>query len=89
VQEYVLSILGDLLMCFETAFPMIVCVSTRSVAPTMKVAPRTSQASQEGGCGVAGWQGLKMDSGDIADLMPHFMRRSSGVEDNSFPRRGG
>jgi hypothetical protein len=21
-------------------------------------------------------------------LMPHFMRRSSGVEDNAFPRRG-
>jgi hypothetical protein len=32
--------------------------------------PRASQASQEGGCGVAGWQGLNMDSGDITDLTP-------------------
>jgi hypothetical protein len=55
----------------------------------MKVAPRESQASREGGCGVAGWQGLKIDSGDIADLMPHFTRRPSGIEDNVFPRRGG
>jgi hypothetical protein len=55
----------------------------------MKVAPRASQASQEGGCGVAGWQGLKMDSGDIADLMPRFMKRPSDVEDNAFPRKGG
>jgi hypothetical protein len=30
-----------------------------------------------------------MKSGDIADLMPRFMRRPSGVEDNAFPRRGG
>jgi hypothetical protein len=37
---------------------------------------------------VAGWQGLKMDSGDIADLTPHFTRRPSGVEDNAFPKRG-
>jgi hypothetical protein len=28
-----------------------------------------------------------MDSGNIADLMPRFMRRPSGVEDNAFPRR--
>jgi hypothetical protein len=55
----------------------------------MKVAPMASQASREGGCGVACWQGLKMDSGDIADLMPHFTRRPSGVEDNAFSRRGG
>jgi hypothetical protein len=68
---------------------MIVCVSTRLVAPIMKVAPRASQASREGGCGVAGWQGLKMDSGDIADLMPRFTRRPSGIEDNAFLRRGG
>jgi hypothetical protein len=68
---------------------MIVCVSTRLVVPIMKVAPRANQASREGGCGVVGWQGLKMDSGDIADLMPHFTRRSSGVEDNAFPRKGG
>jgi hypothetical protein len=40
----------------------------------MKVAPRASQASREGGCGVAGWQGLKTESGDIADLMPHFKK---------------
>jgi hypothetical protein len=32
-----------------------------------EVVPRTSQASREGGYGVAGWQGLKMDSGDIAE----------------------
>jgi hypothetical protein len=68
---------------------MIVCVSTRLMAPTMKVARRESQASREGGCGVAGWQGLKMDSGDIADLKPHFTRRPSGVENNAFPRREG
>jgi hypothetical protein len=37
----------------------------------MKVAPRASQASREGGCGVVGWQGLKMDSGDIAHLTSH------------------
>jgi hypothetical protein len=36
----------------------------------MKVAPRASQASQEGGCGVAGWQGLKTKCGDIVDLTP-------------------
>jgi hypothetical protein len=36
----------------------------------MKVAPRASQASREGGCGVAGWQGLKTECGDIADLTP-------------------
>jgi hypothetical protein len=36
----------------------------------MKVVPRASQASREGGCGVAGWQGLKTESGDIADLTP-------------------
>jgi hypothetical protein len=59
------------------------------VAPETKRRQRASQASQEGGCGVAGWQGLKMDNGDIADLMPHFARRPSGVEDNAFPRRGG
>jgi hypothetical protein len=59
------------------------------VAPKIKKVPRASQASREGGCGVAGWQGLKMDSGNIADLIPHFMRRPSGVEDNAFPRRGG
>jgi hypothetical protein len=32
--------------------------------------PRARQASREGGCGVAGWQGLKMESGNIADLTP-------------------
>jgi hypothetical protein len=63
---------------------MIVCVSTRLMAPTMKVARRASQASREGGCGVAGWQGLKMDSGDIADLTPHFTRRPSRVETMPF-----
>jgi hypothetical protein len=30
-----------------------------------------------------------MDNGDVADFTPCFMRRSSGVEDNAFPRRGG
>jgi hypothetical protein len=30
-----------------------------------------------------------MKSGDIADLMPCFMNRPFGVEDNTFPRRGG
>jgi hypothetical protein len=39
------------------------------VLKTKKV-PRASQASREGGCGVAGWQGLKMESGDIVDLTP-------------------
>jgi hypothetical protein len=29
-----------------------------------------------------------MDSGDIADLMPHFMRRPFGVEDNAFSKKG-
>jgi hypothetical protein len=55
----------------------------------MKVAPRASQASREGGCGMVGWQDLKTESGDIADLTPRFMRRPSGIEDNAFPRRGG
>jgi hypothetical protein len=64
------------------------CVSIRLVA-SLKGTPKASQASREGGCGVVGWQGLKMDSGDIADLMPRFTRRPSGVEDNAFPRRGG
>jgi hypothetical protein len=54
----------------------------------MEVAPRESQASREGGCGVAGWQGLKMESGDIADLMPRYTRRPSGVEDNAFFKKG-
>jgi hypothetical protein len=67
---------------------MIVCVLTRLVALTMKVAPRASQASREGGSGVAGWQGLKTESGDIADLMPRFMRRPSGIEDNAFFKKG-
>jgi hypothetical protein len=59
------------------------------VAPETKRRQRASQASREGGCGVAGWQGLKMDSGDIVDLMPRFTRRPSGVHDNAFSRRGG
>jgi hypothetical protein len=67
---------------------MIVCVLTRLVALIMKVAPRASQASREGGCGVAGWQGLKTESGDIADLMPRFTRRPFGVEDNAFFKKG-
>jgi hypothetical protein len=49
----------------------MLCVSIRLVALTKKVAPMASQASREGGCGVAGWQGLKTESGDIADLTPH------------------
>jgi hypothetical protein len=76
-------------VCFEIAIRGLFCVSIRLVAPTMKVAPRASQASREGGCGVAGWQDLKMESGDIAYLTPRFIRRPSGVEDNAFPRRGG
>jgi hypothetical protein len=76
VQEYVLSILGDLLMCFETAIRGLFCVSIRLVASTTEVAPRRSQASSEGGCCVVGWQGLKMDSGDIADLTPRFYEKT-------------
>jgi hypothetical protein len=57
-------------LCASRLHSDIVCVSTRLVAPTMKVAPRASQASREGGCGVVGWQGLKTESGDIADLTP-------------------
>jgi hypothetical protein len=30
-----------------------------------------------------------MDSGDIVDFMPCFMRKPSGVEDNAFLRKGG
>jgi hypothetical protein len=40
------------------------------VVPKTKKVPRASQASREGGCGVAGWQDLKMESGDIAYLTP-------------------
>jgi hypothetical protein len=52
-----------------------ICVSIRLVAPKEEV-PISSLASHEGGCGVAGWQGLKMDSGDIADLMPCFYKKT-------------
>jgi hypothetical protein len=62
---------------------------SQSLVPKAEGAPISGLASREGGSGVAGWQGLKMDSGDIVDLMPHFTRRPSGVEDNAFPRWGG
>jgi hypothetical protein len=45
---------------------------------------RASQASREGGCGVVGWQGLKMDSGDIAYLMPHLTRRPLALRTTPF-----
>jgi hypothetical protein len=53
----------------------------------MKVAPRESQASREEGCGVAGWQGLKTESGDIADLTPRA--RQDPLALRTMPFQGG
>jgi hypothetical protein len=46
--------------------------------------PRESQASREGGCGVAGWQDMKMESGDIADLTPHAREHPPALRTTSF-----
>jgi hypothetical protein len=70
VQEFVLSVMRNLLGVLENCIRRMLCVSIRIVALTMEVAPRASQASREGGCGVAGWQDLKTESGNIADLTP-------------------
>jgi hypothetical protein len=48
----------------------VVCVSTGFMAPKDEEVPSASQASREGGCGVVGWQDLKIESGDIAYLTP-------------------
>jgi hypothetical protein len=49
--------------------------------------PRASQASREGGYGVAGWQDLKTESGDIADLTPHA--RQDPLALRTTPFQGG
>jgi hypothetical protein len=49
---------------------------SQSLVPKAEGVPISGLASQEGGSGVAGWQDLKMDSGDIADLMPHFYEKT-------------
>jgi hypothetical protein len=70
VQEFVLFVMGNLLGVLENCIRRMLFVSIRLVALTMEVAPRACQASREVGCGVAGWQDLKMESGNIADLTP-------------------
>jgi hypothetical protein len=45
---------------------------------------RASQASREGGCGVAGWQGLKTESGDIADLTPQSREDTLALRTTPF-----
>jgi hypothetical protein len=69
VQKFVLFILGDLLGMFTDCIQKIIFVSIR-LAPKAKGTPKASLASWEGGWGVAGWQDLKMKSGDIANLTP-------------------
>jgi hypothetical protein len=46
--------------------------------------PRASQVSREGGCGVAGWQDLKTESGDIADLMPRARQDPPALRTTPF-----
>ena len=48
--------------------------------------PRTSQAGQEGGCGVVGREDLKMAMAHdvVVDMTPPFSSRPSRVEDNAF-----
>jgi hypothetical protein len=57
-------------MCASLYSEDTLCLNQIGGAET-EVVPRASQASRERRCGVAGWQGLKIDNGDITDLMPH------------------
>jgi hypothetical protein len=58
------------MLCVLHVIQRILCVSIWLVAPTTDVVLRASQANRDGGCGVAGWQDLKTESGDIVDLTP-------------------
>jgi hypothetical protein len=57
---------------------------SQSLVPKAEGTPISGLASREGGSGVAGWQGLKMNSGDIADLTPHFTRNPPALRTTPF-----
>jgi hypothetical protein len=71
VQEFILFVVGDMHGLPSVAVRGYLCLNQVGSVEDQR-APRaiSSLSSREGGCGVVDWQGLKMDSGDITDLMP-------------------
>jgi hypothetical protein len=82
--QRLICILGNLLHVLEDCIYRIIGVSIRLMAWKTKGVPISSLVSREGGCGVPGWQGLKTESGGIADLMPRAREDPSALRTTPF-----